>query len=85
MLGIATVWNDISPLHKTFLQKGGYGFIIGDGKLNKGLENIFETYYAASITSNFFLSFNYQLIINPGYNRDRGPASVFGVRAHIEW
>jgi len=28
---------------------------------------------------------DYQLIINPAYNRDRGPVSVFGLRAHAEF
>ena len=28
------------------------------------------------------LTADYQLVGNPGYNRDRGPASVFGLRAH---
>jgi high affinity Mn2+ porin len=27
---------------------------------------------------------DYQLIVNPGYNRDRGPVSVFSARLHWE-
>ena len=27
---------------------------------------------------------DYQHVTNPGYNRDRGPASVVGFRVHIE-
>jgi len=31
------------------------------------------------------LTLDYQFINNPAYNRDRGPVSVFGVRAHVEF
>ena len=31
------------------------------------------------------LTFDYQFITNPGYNRDRGPVSVLGVRAHWQY
>ena len=31
------------------------------------------------------VSFDYQFIANPAYNRDRGPASVFGTRVHAEF
>jgi high affinity Mn2+ porin len=30
------------------------------------------------------VTFDYQLIINPAYNRDRGPVSVLGVRVHMQ-
>jgi hypothetical protein len=29
-------------------------------------------------------SVDYQFIRNPAYNRDRGPVSVFGFRAHLD-
>jgi high affinity Mn2+ porin len=28
---------------------------------------------------------DYQLVVNPGYNRDRGPASIFGVRVRSQF
>jgi high affinity Mn2+ porin len=28
---------------------------------------------------------DYQLIVNPGYNRDRGPVSVFGARLRAQF
>ena len=31
------------------------------------------------------LAFDYQLVSNPGYNADRGPANIFGVRLHTEF
>lgn len=83
--GIATVINGISAGHKAFLKAGGYGFIIGDGNLNYGHENIIETYYNAHLSKYFWLTLDYQFVNNPGYNRDRGPVHVFGIRGHIEF
>jgi len=85
-LGLATVVNSISSEHKNYLQAGGYGFIIGDGKLNYGTEKIFETYYRWYLKSFLQLSADYQLIFNPAYNKDRsGPVHVPSIRLHFEW
>lgn len=43
-LGAAVVVNGISPEHRDYLAAGGYGFIVGDGALNYGLERIGEVY-----------------------------------------
>ncbi len=83
--GIAAVINNISEEHKNYLAAGGYGFIIGDGKLNYGAESVFETYYRFYITSFVQLSFDYQLAINPAYNKDRqGPVHIPSIRLHFE-
>ncbi|MDR0794017.1 MAG: carbohydrate porin [Chitinophagaceae bacterium] len=82
--GIAGVVNGLSKDHKDFLAAGGYGFIIGDGKLNYGHEAIIETYYNAKLTKFLWVTFDYQFVNNPGYNKDRGPVHVFGLRAHVE-
>jgi high affinity Mn2+ porin len=83
ILGIAIANNGISDGHRNFLKDGGYGFIIGDGKLNYGHETIIETYYNAKILKFLWFSFDYQFVKNPAYNKDRGPVHVFGLRAHI--
>jgi high affinity Mn2+ porin len=84
VVGLAQVVNGISADHRAFLKAGGYGFIIGDGNLNYGHETITEFFYNARLTKNFWLSYDYQLVINPGYNKDRqGPVHVFGIRGHI--
>jgi carbohydrate-selective porin OprB len=85
VLGIGTAINGISEDHQLFLKEGGYGFIIGDGKLNYGHEQILEAYYSAALLKFLWLTLDYQFIKNPGYNKDRGPVNVFGVRAHVEW
>lgn len=84
VFSIAYVVNGISADHRAFLRAGGYGFIIGDGNLNYGHEAILETYYDARLFNAFWLTFDYQFVKNPGYNKDRrGPVHVFGVRGHI--
>jgi high affinity Mn2+ porin len=84
-VGLAQVINGISADHRAFLKAGGYGFIIGDGNLDYGHEAITEFYYKAKVTGFFWFSFDYQLVVNPGYNRDRmGPVHVFGFRGHLE-
>lgn len=82
--GIATVINGISNEHINFLKAGGYGFLIGDGKLNYGNEIIIESFYNAKLSNFFSLTFDYQFVNNPGYNKDRGPVHVFGLRGHVE-
>jgi len=83
--GIAGVVNGISTGHRAFLQEGGYGFIIGDGYLNYGHEEILETYYNARLFPAVFVSADYEFVNHPGYNRDRGPVHVFAIRAHFEF
>jgi hypothetical protein len=84
VIGVAGVVNGISPEHRAFLKAGGYGFIIGDGNLNYGHEAIVETYYSAKVSQTFWLTFDYQFVKNPGYNKDRGgPVHVFAIRGHI--
>lgn len=84
--GLAGVVNGISADHQAFLKAGGYGFIIGDGNLNYGHESILEAYYDAKLFDHVWLSFDYEFVHNPGYNKDRsGPVHVFGVRGHVEF
>ena len=67
------------------LALGGQGFILGDGRLNYGREKIFETFYTVHLWRGVFGAFDLQHINNPGYNRDRGPVVVPGVRVHLEF
>ncbi|MEO9071243.1 MAG: carbohydrate porin [Ginsengibacter sp.] len=82
VFGIASVINGISGPHRDFLTAGGYGFIIGDGKLNYAHEPIIETYYNAFLSKFFWLTLDYQFVNNPAYNKDRGPVNVFALRGH---
>jgi high affinity Mn2+ porin len=82
-LGIAGVVNGIAGVHQAFFNAGGLGILIGDGQLPRpGPEQILEAYYSYALSSAIKLSFDYQFIVNPGYNTDRGPVNVFAARAH---
>jgi len=85
-VGLAAVLNAPSEQLKAFLEAGGRGLLIGDGKLiNSGPEQILETYYSLALFKAAHLSFDYQFITNPGYNRDRGPVSVLSARVHAQF
>lgn len=84
-LGLVFVSNAIKKDHQTYLKLGGQGFILGDGNLNYGRENILETYYTMHAVSGLFFSVGSHGIFNPGYNRDRGPVWVPYVRAHVDF
>ncbi len=82
---IAYVRNNLSADHKSYLEKGGYGFLIGDGKLNYGAEQIIEAYYSMHLTKQIFISPDYQFVIHPAYNKDRGPVHIIGLRLHADF
>ena len=84
-IGIAGVGNGISADHRDYLAAGGYGFIIGDGRLNYGNEIIAEVQYICSLSKNVTVTPDYQYVLNPAYNRDRGPVHVVGIRVHSEF
>jgi carbohydrate-selective porin OprB len=83
--GIAGVRHTIGSLHQEYLARGGIGFLLGDGALSYGPETIFESYYRAQLGPYLELSPDVQYVRNPGYNRDRGPASVFGLRLNARY
>jgi len=83
--GIAMVSNAIKKDHQNYLAAGGLGFLLGDGHLRYGRENIFETYYTVHAWRGIYLAPGFQHINDPGYNRDRGPVSVPSFRAHLEF
>jgi high affinity Mn2+ porin len=83
--GVSFVSNGIKKDHQEYLADGGLGFLLGDGGLNYGRENIVETYYTAHVWRGIYLTPGFQHINNPGYNRDRGPVVVPTFRAHVEF
>ncbi len=83
VLGIAIAQSDLSKAHKDYLAAGGLGLILGDGTLRYGSERVAEVYYSYQLTPNASLSPDFQLIGNPGFNRDRGPVSLISMRLHL--
>lgn len=84
-LGVAVVSNAIKRDHQNYLALGGLGFLLGDGRLNYGRENIVEGYYTWHAWRGMFYAVDVQHIGNPGYNRDRGPAWVGSARVHVDF
>jgi high affinity Mn2+ porin len=83
--GLAGVVNGISAVHAAYLDAGGLGILVGDGQLpHPGPEQIIEAYYSFPVGS-WLASLDYQFVMNPAYNRDRGPVSIIGTRLHVQF
>jgi hypothetical protein len=84
-VGVAFVSNAIKRDHQNYLHYGGFGFLLGDGNLNYGRENILEWYYNAHLWRGLYASGGGSFIAHPGYNRDRGPLYVPSIRLHVDF
>jgi high affinity Mn2+ porin len=85
-VGLAGMLNQISAARERYLNAGGLGILVGDGQLpHPGPEQILETYYRVAFVQWAQLTADYQYVINPAYNRDRGPVSIFAVRIHAQF
>ena len=83
--GFAGIINNISAVHQAYLNAGGLGILVGDGLLpNAGREKILETYYSFPVFA-WRMTFDYQFIANPAYNRDRGSVSVIMTRLRTQF
>jgi len=74
----------LSAVHAQYLAQGGLDFIIGDGALRYGPEYVSESYYSARLFPGLFATLDFQRVINPGFNRDRGPLWIPTLRQHLE-
>ena len=81
--GVGFSVQGLADIHQEYLKKGGIGMLLGDGNLNYGLEQIFETYYRIQVGRYVQITPDYQHIWNPGFNQDRGPVDVYGLRLRI--
>ena len=84
-VGIAVVSNGLSAPHREYLALGGQGFLLGDGTLRYGREDIIEAYYTTHLWRGISPSAGLQFVDHPGYNRDRGPILVGMLRLHVEF
>ena len=84
-VGVLQIFNGLSSQAQEYFGAGGMGILIGDGQLNYATERISEIYYNMVLTKHFAVGLNYQFVVNPAYNRDRGPVSIFGIRLHAEF
>jgi high affinity Mn2+ porin len=84
-VGLADVVDAASTDLQHYLAAGGLGVLVGDGQLpHPGHEDIVESYYSLKILSALHVTFDYQWVANPGYNRARGPVSIVAVRVHVQ-
>jgi high affinity Mn2+ porin len=81
-VGASGVVGGLSPVARAYFAAGGLGILIGDGHLSYREEKGLEGYYAYALRKWATLSFDYQFIVNPGYNAARGPVSIYAVRVH---
>jgi len=85
-VGLAAIASDLSAARRRYLDAGGLGILVGDGRLpHAGSERIVETYYAARLLGQAVVTLDYQYVTHPAYNRDRGPLSVFALRLHAQF
>jgi high affinity Mn2+ porin len=85
ILGLGFVDHALAPLHREYLAMGGHGFLLGDGRLDYAHERILEAYYRIQLGRFVQVSPDMQQIWNPGYNRDRGPATVLALRVNARY
>lgn len=82
-VAVAGVVNQASAARRRFLDAGGLGILVGDGRLpHPGAERIAEAYYDVGLAKGAHVALDYQRITNPAYNRDRGPVNVVALRLH---
>ncbi|MGC4061738.1 MAG: carbohydrate porin [Aquabacterium sp.] len=84
-VGLAWASNGLSQAHRQYLAEGGMGFFLGDGALNYKPETVIEAFYGFNLCKASWLTLDWQQIRNPGYNADRGAATVSSLRLHTEF
>ena len=86
-LGIAILVDGLSKDHEDYLAAGGYGFLIGDGRLRYATENIAEVYYRFQVPHAAFIQISpaFQFIDHPAYNADRGPVEAYSLRVNLHY
>jgi high affinity Mn2+ porin len=86
VLGLGSAVNVLSGSARNYFAAGGLGILIGDGQLpHYGTEDVMESYYSYAVIRGWTASLDYQLALNPAYNRDRGPVSFLAARLHSQF
>jgi high affinity Mn2+ porin len=83
--GLAGVMSGITRANQRYLEAGGTGILDGDGALRYGWEKVLETYYDFPLWKSIHLAADYQFVVDPIFNRDRGPVNILGTRLHLEF
>lgn len=83
--GLAFAVNGAAPDHRAYLAAGGYGFMLGDGRLDYAQERLLSAHYLVGFGAHAALTFEAQRYWNPAFNADRGPVNVWGLRLHVSY
>jgi len=83
--GVAFGSNGISNVHARYLELGGLGSELGDGAMLYGREYLVESFYTSHLWRGVYLGPDLQYVVNPGYNKARGPVLVPSFRVHVEF
>jgi len=84
-IGIAAGVGGLTRDRQTYFALGGMSIDIGDGALTYGSEKNLEAFYRWRNTDWLETSFDYQLLVNPAYNQDRGPVNFFAIRTRASF
>jgi high affinity Mn2+ porin len=82
--GVAFFLSGASKENQDYLRAGGLGILTGDGFLTYGVERSVTPYYDIELVQGLRFAPQYQLTVDPAFNRDRGPISTLMVRVHVE-
>ena len=49
------------------------------------MESTVDVFYSVNLWKSLWLSGDYQHVVNPGFNRARGPVNIVSARIHVEY
>ncbi len=84
-VGLGGVIEGLSAEAIAYFAAGGLGILIGDGQMSYRPEAVTELYYSYQPVRWFAVTLDYQFMVDPGYNADRGPVSFFSIRLHADF
>lgn len=92
-LGLIQIVNGLTADARNYFGNGGLGLLIGDGPLGPNQtsvltyapERISEIYLNAMLTNYLTLGLDYQYVVNPAFNQDRGPIHIFSFRGRVNF
>jgi len=83
--GVGMNFGWISKEHALYLKMGGVDGFVGDGTITPGAETSLDAFYSVALQKWLWFTGDFQRIVNPGFNQDRGPVDVFSIRIHGEF
>jgi high affinity Mn2+ porin len=83
--GVGVNFGWISKEHAAYLALGGIDGFVGDGAIKAAAEGTIDMFYSFNIRRSFWLTGDFQRVMNPAFNADRGPVNIIGLRIHGEF